>query len=404
MPAESRDVATAPDPPEYRRDRVTWAAFGTLFAFGVLNAGLGPALPYLRDAEHLSYLGGALHQVAYAIGGGFAGLVTARVSRLPSRAWMIRGGLLGAGLAWLAVGYGNILVISAAAAFLVSALATAALVRLWAVLADAHGTRRTVAMTEGEVAVSLGGIVMPLLIATAAGTALGWRMSFVLAAALVAAIVLSSAAVPLPAPASRAGIRTDPNRSSHRVPLTLVIVFAIVALEFSLTFWLASYLVDGVGLDRRVAVGMVSGLYVANLVGRVLASQLARRISTEVLLAGAIAVALLGLPVLLAARGAVVAGVGLAVVGAGVAGTFPLTTSLHVAASDRSADAAVGEVLAAASVGQICGPVIVAALAEIFDLRIGLLSLIAFATLAAVCVAGVGRARSGQTHTNFKKS
>ena len=63
----------------YRRDAFTWAAFGALFAFGFLNALLGPALPYIRSVEGISYLVGALHQVAFAIGGGTAGVLSARV-------------------------------------------------------------------------------------------------------------------------------------------------------------------------------------------------------------------------------------------------------------------------------------------------------------------------------------
>ncbi|MBV9047688.1 MAG: hypothetical protein JOY58_05445, partial [Solirubrobacterales bacterium] len=47
----------------YRRDAFTWTAFGALFAFGYLNALLGPSLPYIRSAEGISYLVGALHQV-----------------------------------------------------------------------------------------------------------------------------------------------------------------------------------------------------------------------------------------------------------------------------------------------------------------------------------------------------
>lgn len=79
-----------PDPERdqgYRRDRVTWVVFAALLAFGVVNAGLGPALPYIRAAEHISYLGGVLYQVAFAVGGGSAGLLAARVKRVPSRTW-----------------------------------------------------------------------------------------------------------------------------------------------------------------------------------------------------------------------------------------------------------------------------------------------------------------------------
>jgi fucose permease len=382
MPAgDQRDEATAR--PGYRRDRVTWTVFAALFCFGVLNAGLGSALPYLREAEHLSYVGGVLHQVAFAIGGGLAGLLTARARRIRGRGLVIRGGMLGAGLAWLAVGYGNTLAVTVAAALVVSLLATAALVRMWAVLADVHGSRRTMAMTEGEVVVSLGAIIAPLLISGVAGTALGWRMSFVFAAALVIVAVLATAAVPIPVSVAWTHADVIPGGNSRRVPPALVVVSAIVALEFSLGFWLASYLGDDVGLARESAVAMVSGLYVANLVGRVLASRLAHRFGADVLLAAAIVVAMLGLPVLLAAGNAVSAGIGLALVGTGGGAMFPLTSSLHVAASGRGADAAIGQVLAAASIGQILGPVIVAALAQVFDLRVGLLSLVAFALIAA---------------------
>lgn len=370
--------------PPYRRNPITWVAFVELLSFGVLNAGLGAALPFLRDAEHFSYLGGVLHQVAFSVGGGLAGMLTARARHMPGRPWTIRGGLLGAAVAWLGVGYGGALAVTASAAFLVSLLATAALIRLWAVLADVHGPRRAVAMAEGEVWVSLGGIISPLLIAAMAGTAFGWRSAFVLAALLVAATVLFTLRVPIPPPVARTPPESGTDRSSRRrFPPLLVVVFAIVALEFALTFWLASYLADDVGLNRQLAVTMVSGLYAANLLGRVLASRLAQRFRVEPVLAGALAVVLLGLPILLTAQNAVTAELGLAIAGVGIAATFPLTSALHVATSRHGADAAMGQVLAIASVGQMCGPLVVAVLAQVSNLRVGLIALVGFTLLAA---------------------
>jgi MFS family permease len=370
--------------PPYRRNPITWVAFVELLSFGVLNAGLGAALPFLRDAEHFSYLGGVLHQVAFSVGGGLAGMLTARARHMPGRPWTIRGGLLGAAVAWLGVGYGDRLAITATAALLVSLLATAALIRLWAVLADVHGPRRAVAMAEGEVWVSLGGIISPLLIAAMAGTAFGWRSAFVLAALLVAATVLFTLRVPIPPPVARTPREGGADRSSRRrFPPLLVVVFAIVALEFALTFWLASYLADDVGLNRQLAVTMVSGLYAANLLGRVLASRLAQRFRVEPVLAGALAVVLLGLPILLTAQSALTAELGLAIAGVGIAATFPLTSALHVATSRHGADAAMGQVLAIASVGQMCGPLVVAVLAQVSNLRVGLIALVGFTLLAA---------------------
>ncbi|HZC74206.1 MAG TPA: MFS transporter [Jatrophihabitans sp.] len=373
--------------PAYRRDRVTWASFGVLLAFGVLNAGLGPALPYLRHVEHVGYLGGVLHQVAFAIGGGLAGLLIARAPRMPPRTLVIRGGLLGAALAWLAVGYGNRLPVTAAGAFAVSFLGTAALIRVWAVLADEHGERRAVAMSEGEVAVSLGGVVSPLLVSVAAGSALDWHGAFLFASVVVAVAV--SVTMPVRLPPALPGRAAGPDivaGDRRRLPPTLVIVFAIVGLEFALSFWLASYLGEDVGMRRSDAAAMVSALYLANLVGRLVAGRLAHTVAASRLLGGALAVALLGLPVLLAATGAVVALVGLAIAGIGIGATFPLTSALHVAASPHSADGAIGQVLAVASIGQIAGPVVVAALAQQFGLRTGMVTLVALTLLAAAAL------------------
>jgi fucose permease len=369
------------DGPTYRRDRVTWAAFAALFAFGVLNAGLGPALPYLRATEHISYMAGVLHQVAFAIGGGIAGLLAARSPERPGRAVAIVGGMAGAGAAWLGIGYGGVLGVTAAAAFVVSLLATSALIRLWGVLADVHGPLRAVALTEGEILVSLGGIVSPLILGALAATAIGWRAAFAVDAALVLAATAACTLVPLPPPGPR---RREAVRGRlRRVQPTLVVVIAIVALEFSVTFWLASYLTDDVDLARGLAVTMVGLLYAANLAGRLLASRAVRRASTERVLAGALGLCLAGLPFLIGAGGAVVAAVGLVLTGMAIGALFPLTSSLHIGASSRNADGAMGEVLSAAAIGQVVGPVAVAAIAQIADLRVGLLVLPALVLAAA---------------------
>src|SRR6059058_1210689 len=189
----------------YRRNAFTWTAFGALFAFGYLNAVLGPALPYLRSVEGISYLVGALHQVAYAIGGGIAGTLSAR-DHLPfTRRSVVAVGLSGAGLAALAIGYGNAAPITIAGALLMGMLGTLALIRVWAALADAHGPRRAVALSEGEVAVSLAGMATPLLIGALAGSSATWRLAFAIGAATItfAVIAVLRAELPSPRPATR---------------------------------------------------------------------------------------------------------------------------------------------------------------------------------------------------------
>jgi fucose permease len=373
---------------DYRRDPTTWASFGALFAFGFLNAALGPALPYIRAVEDISYLVGALHQAAFAVGGGLAGLLAAHERRWIGRRTVIAAGLSGAAFAGIAVGYGGTPAITITGAMLMSLFGTSALIRVWAVLADIHGARRAVAMTEGEVSVSLAGILTPLLIGALAATTLSWRFAFVLGAGAtwLSALWVWRARVPESTEAESPSTATGATSARHWVQPTLVVVVAIVALEFSLSFWLASYLSDDIGLARGAAAATVSGLYAANLAGRLLVSRLARRASAERLLAAAFGTAVLGLPLLLVATGVLTAAVGIALAGIGIGAMFPLTSALHVEDSPGSADEALGEVLTVASIGQIAGPLTVGAIAQAAGLRAGLLILPALTLVAAAAL------------------
>jgi fucose permease len=364
--------------------------FAALGSFGVLNAVLGPALPYIRASEHIGYLVGSLHQVAFAVGGGLAGLLASGTGDRPSRQVIIPVGLIGAGIAGVGVGYGDAAAVTVVAAFFISFLGTSAMVRLWAVLADAHRAHRAVAMTEGEIAVSLGGMVPALLVSGLAGSVVTWRFAFVLGALFVVAAAALSGTVRMPTPARQHTEPDHPTANQGRARWTistLAIVFTVVGLEFGLNFWLASYLDDSVGLNRRLAVVMVTGLYAANLAGRLVASRLARRLTTYRLLGGSLLTALVGLPVLLAATDAAVAAVGLIIAGAGVGAAFPLTSSLHVGASQTSSDRALGQVFTTGAIGRIVGPLAAGAIAHTAGLRIGLLILPALLIVGGAALA-----------------
>jgi MFS family permease len=364
----------------YRRDGFTWAAFGALFAFGYANALLGPALPFIRSGEHISYIVAATHQVAFSIGGGLAGLIS-RHNRLPlGRRAVIGGGLAGAAIAGLGLGYGRTPAITLPAALGMGLLATLALIRIWAALADAHGARRAVAMTEGEVAVSLAGIVTPLVISALAQSAASWRAAFAVGIAVVGAAVVLVAGVSFPEPSSDA----QRTAARGRFQPTLLIVVAIVALEFALSFWLSSYLNGPVRITRSGAVALVSALYAANLCGRVIASRLAHNHVAERVLAGALTLTLAGLPFVLAATGPIAAVTGIALTGMGIGALFPLTSSLHVHARGGSADVALGEILTVAALGQMGGPFLTGLIAQAAGLRVGLIVMLpALALLAA---------------------
>jgi len=112
---------------------------------------------------------------------------------------------------------------------------------------------------------------------------------------------------------------------------------------------------------------LVSVLYAANLTGRVAISRLARTKPAERLLVAGLGCVLVGLPFLLTARSAIAAVAGIVLTGAGIGALFPLTSSLHVQASGRTADSALGEILTVAALGQIGGPLVAGALAPSHD-------------------------------------
>lgn len=273
-------------------------------------------------------------------------------------------------LASLALAFVNVYAITVAAAFVMSLCGTSTLIALWAALADAHARHRSVAMTEGEVAVSFGGIIAPLAIAGMAAVIFGWRSAFVVIAGVAAAVLIASARVKFP---SRPA---PPRRSGRRRPKalapTLTIAFGIVAAEWCLNFWLASYLNDDVGLGKSLAVGMVAVLYAAMLVGRVIASRMARHLSAERLLGLSILVAACGTPLILAAHGPILAGLGIAVMSLGMGPTYPLTSSIHVGASGSGATGAVSQMVMTSAVGQISGPLIAGLIAGAMGLRVSL--------------------------------
>jgi predicted MFS family arabinose efflux permease len=373
--------------PPYRRDAVTWGAFGALFGFGFLNAVLGPTLPFLRAELGLTYLTAALHQVAFAAGGGTAGLVAASGRSRLSRRTTVVAGLVGAGLAGLGIGFGPHVAVTLAASYVVSACATSALIALWAVLSDVHAGHRAVAMTEGEIAVSLAGVATPLLLGVLATTVLGWRSAFVAGAAVALAAAAGAWFAGMPAPPAHSAPEQDPPDQSEirrRVPPTLVTIFAVVALEFVLSFWLASYLDDEVGFTPGRAAGTVAVLYAAHLLGRVVTSRLALRWPPGRLILVALLVVVLGTPPLLSTGAPWLVVLGIAVTGAGTGATFPLASALHVQASARGADGALGQTLTVAALAQIVGPLGAGALAQVADLRVGLLLVPGFAILAGL--------------------
>ena len=123
------------------------------------------------------------------------------------------------------------------------------------------------------------------------------------------------------------------------------------------------------------------------LAGRLAVSAIARRVSAERLLAGALVLALFGFPVLWLSESAVTAGAGLVLVGLGIACLFPLAASITIAVTPGRTTLATGRAFTAASAAVLSGPLALGQLADAYGLRfafglVPLFLVLALATLA----------------------
>lgn len=92
----------------------------------------------------------------------------------------------------------------------------------------------------------------------------------------------------------------------------------------------------------------------------------------------------LGTPALLSTGLPWLVVVGIVMTGIGTGATFPLASALHVQASPRGADGALGQTLTVAALAEIVGPLGAGAIAQVADLRVGLLVVPGFAVVAGL--------------------
>jgi MFS family permease len=376
---------------EFRRDRLTWVAYVILAWFAYLQAAPGLVVAHLRDELHLSYSTGGLHVAAFAAGSMVAGVLSARLERVLGRRALLWSAALtmGAGAIGLTAGrnpgatVGSVLVMGFGGGLV--------LVTVQAMLADQHGERRAVALTEANVAASVAYVVLTGVLSLTAALDAGWRAALLASLAVPALAWWSNRRLAIDAP-------PPSPEAEGRLPAVFwtaaVMLFCTTAAEWCITAWGASFVAGAAGVSADTAVALMAGYFGGVVAGRILGSRLARRHDPARLLAVALAVSAAGFAVLWPATAPAPAVAGLALLGIGLGNLFPMGISVTVALAPGQAGLASARAVAMTSFAVLLAPLTVGTLADATSLKAALGVVPGVVALAAAALTVVGRARA----------
>jgi MFS family permease len=344
---------------------------------------------HLRDELDLSYSVGGLHVAAFAGGSLIAGVTSARLERAIGRRALFwsAAAVMGAGAIGLTAGrvaeatIGSLVVMGLGGGLL--------LVTIQAMLADHHGERRAVALTEANVAASISYVVLIGVLSLFSVLHAGWRGALLASLAVPAIGWWSNRRVAIDAPPPS---EVQQGRLPGVFWIAAAMLFCTVAAEWCINAWGASFIEDAADVSADTAVALMAGYFGGVVVGRTLGSRLARRHDPARLLAVALAVTAAGFAILWPSTAPAQALLGLSLLGLGLGNLFPMGISVAVALAPERAALASGRAVAMTSFAVLLAPLTVGTLADATSLTAALGVVPVMLVLAAAGLTLVRRA------------
>ena len=376
---------------EFRRDRLTWIAYLMLAWFAYLQAAPGLVIVHLRDELDLSYSAGGLHVAAFAAGSMVAGLISARVERALGRHTLFwsAAALMGVGVIGLAAG--RVVEVTVGSALVMGFGGGLLLATIQAVLADHHGGRTAVALAEANVAASIAYVALIGVLSLTAALHVDWRIALLISLVVPPLTWWSNRRLAIDAPLPSRGAKS---RLPGAFWIAAAMLFCLVAAEWCITAWGATFVEDAARVPPDTAVALMAGYFGGVLAGRTLGSRLARRFDSARLLASALVVAAAGFAVLWPSTGPAQALVGLSLLGVGLGNLFPMGISVTVALAPDRAVSASGRAVGVTAFAVLLAPLTVGTLADATSLTAALGVVPVLLALAAVGLVFVRRARA----------
>ncbi len=240
------------------------------------------------------------------------------------------------------------------------------------------------------------GVLAPLIIGMATGTAFGWRAGF--AVAILAALTCSL--VELIGQRRRRRPFFDVERHGHghrrgRLPMRFWVMWVsmvtALGIEFAMTLWTPSWLVARLGLPESAATVTLSAILLGIMVGRILAARLSAVLSADAMLAAAALICVVGFGGFWFSRWLPLSIALLFAIGVGIAGHYPLSLSKLIEGAEGLTDRATAMGSLATGTAVALGPLLLGGLERAFGLQWAILLVPALAVVSISLLAAYRR-------------
>jgi MFS transporter, DHA1 family, inner membrane transport protein len=366
-----------------RRDLATWYSYLALGFFTYLLTIQGNILPFLKVELDLSYRVVSLHSAAIAAGMIVVGLFGDRVVCRYGRRVALALGAAGAASGAILLCTASSAWASIASCVLIGALGALIPAVVPALLADLHGAKRHVAITEASAASYAFAIMAPLMTSLSIALVADWRPA-VLTGALLGVLIL----VAFRRAEIVDAVRTDASAGAG-LPAAYwaywCLLVTVISIEFCILLWAPEFLGKVTGLPQAHAASAAAAFALAMLVGRIAGSGVVRYARPQHLFGVALVVTTLGFLLYWGASRPALAIAGLFVLGLGVALLYPLTLGFAIGAAGDRGDTASARFMLAAGLAIASMPVVLGALADEVGLHMAHLLVPALVALALIC-------------------
>ncbi|MCC6612408.1 MAG: MFS transporter [Anaerolineae bacterium] len=371
----------------FRRDRLTWLLYALLSYYAYMQALISPALNFLGDEIDLSFSVRGLHVTAFAAGMVSAGLLGERATARWGRRRVLWIGGVGMAIGSFVLIAGRTALVTLGATLIMGLIGSFMLVVVQSALADHHGEKRAVALTESNVAAVFFAALAPFAAGAGESLGLGWRAGMVAGVIVFAGLYLFGRALPFPVAQDATPDAQAPRTT--RLPRTFWLIwlaaFFGVGTEWSTIFWSGEFLERSVNITAADASALLGLFLIMMMIGRFAGSRLSERAEPIRLIVLSQALAIFGLTIFWLGPVRELTLSGYLLAGLGIANLYPLALVIGVNTAPRHSDLASARMSLASGSAILIAPIVLGSLADVIGIQtaIGVTALLALLALAA---------------------